>query len=476
MAVSIDTVYQRVLSVANKEQRGYVTPQEFNLFANQAQMDIFEQYFYDLNQFSRLKGNNTEYADMVTILEEKISIFKKRNQAVTITNQFGDGTLPSDLYRLGTVLRFALPNVAGSTAAQMEEVSEQDYMYYSSSPLAAPSKYRPIYIRNSATTIKIYPYSTTINTGLDKSAALYFQQTGKSKYNGQDNQFIAIGFSVTPSVTQASPGSINVYMPAVSGSPSAPISQIKVGQVVTGSKIVASPATTVKSFTAGATTTLGTGGITDSSNQFTVVAPTSGSGTIAIGQYISSAGFPNGATVVGVQGNLVRASVYAEASVSAGAVVNFLSHLTLSQLPISALITSDELSFNEANALSYVETGQTVTGSGVPSNTTVAAINRDVITLSNDFTSGGAKTLTFGSDDVKCNYVRKPLSVSWNYTEINGVAMYNSSNSTDFELHESEETELVFKILQLAGIAIESMDLYQVAAQEEIRNIQQEKI
>ena len=60
MAVSIDTVYQRVLSVANKEQRGYVTPQEFNLFANQAQMDIFEQYFYDLNQFSRLKGNNTE--------------------------------------------------------------------------------------------------------------------------------------------------------------------------------------------------------------------------------------------------------------------------------------------------------------------------------------------------------------------------------------------------------------------------------
>ena len=33
MSVSIDTVYQRVLSILNKEQRGYVTPQEFNLFA-----------------------------------------------------------------------------------------------------------------------------------------------------------------------------------------------------------------------------------------------------------------------------------------------------------------------------------------------------------------------------------------------------------------------------------------------------------
>ena len=58
MSVNIDTVYQRVLNIANKEQRGYITPQEFNLFANQAQMDIFEQYFYDLNQFSRIPGND----------------------------------------------------------------------------------------------------------------------------------------------------------------------------------------------------------------------------------------------------------------------------------------------------------------------------------------------------------------------------------------------------------------------------------
>ena len=45
--VSIDTVYQRVLALANKEQRGYITPQEFNLFADHAQTTIFEQYFYN---------------------------------------------------------------------------------------------------------------------------------------------------------------------------------------------------------------------------------------------------------------------------------------------------------------------------------------------------------------------------------------------------------------------------------------------
>ena len=72
MAVSVNTVYQKVLALANKEQRGYITPQEFNLFADHAQKEIFEQYFYDVNQFKRIPGNNTDYSDMINNLEEKI--------------------------------------------------------------------------------------------------------------------------------------------------------------------------------------------------------------------------------------------------------------------------------------------------------------------------------------------------------------------------------------------------------------------
>ena len=54
MAISVDTIYQRVLALANKEQRGYITPQEYNLLANHAQMAIFESYFYDKNQRNRI--------------------------------------------------------------------------------------------------------------------------------------------------------------------------------------------------------------------------------------------------------------------------------------------------------------------------------------------------------------------------------------------------------------------------------------
>ena len=103
MSVSIDTVYQRVLGILNKEQRGYVTPQEFNLFANQAQLDLFEQYFYDINQFGRMQGNDTEYSDMLDLLNKKIAIFETQgNLTYDETNNYYP--LPLDMYRLGTVI------------------------------------------------------------------------------------------------------------------------------------------------------------------------------------------------------------------------------------------------------------------------------------------------------------------------------------------------------------------------------------
>ena len=56
--INIDTVYQKVLTIANKEQRGYITPQEFNILAQKAQLDIYGSYFHEaktayLKQFSK---------------------------------------------------------------------------------------------------------------------------------------------------------------------------------------------------------------------------------------------------------------------------------------------------------------------------------------------------------------------------------------------------------------------------------------
>jgi hypothetical protein len=50
MAISVDTVYKTVLLILNKEQRGYMTPDEFNKTATQVQLETFENYFESLNQ------------------------------------------------------------------------------------------------------------------------------------------------------------------------------------------------------------------------------------------------------------------------------------------------------------------------------------------------------------------------------------------------------------------------------------------
>ena len=148
MAISIDTVYQKVLALANKEQRGYITPQEFNLFANQAQADIFEQYFYDLNQWSRQHGNDTEFSDMLSLLEEKLSLFEVETNAsgfMPVVN--GGMVIPDEIYRIGTVR-------IGSVQVEMLTSKKFDAARFS--PLTAPTPTRPIgYLAKSGLWIAI---------------------------------------------------------------------------------------------------------------------------------------------------------------------------------------------------------------------------------------------------------------------------------------------------------------------------------
>jgi len=165
MAVNINTVYLRVLAIANKEQRGYITPQEFNTLANQAQLDIFEQYFYDLNQFLRLPGNDTIHSDPVDMLEEKIEIFDKFNQTVAMSSG-GVGDLTNSnankIYRLGAV--YAQTSINGvATIIEAEHLNKNEIRQHLNSPLTSPTVKRPVYIKTTETAIQMFPTSITAN-------------------------------------------------------------------------------------------------------------------------------------------------------------------------------------------------------------------------------------------------------------------------------------------------------------------------
>ena len=171
--VNIDSVYQKVLALANKEQRGYITPQEFNLFANHAQMDIFEQYFYDLNQFDRSKENDLEYSGMMNILEEKVSVFEKFKVAMSAMSG-NQATLPTDLYRLGTVFYGA----AGYDV-EVEKVGKKELEYMLRTSLAAPVDARPVYVRKSDTLLKIFPASPSTSYSTSNITCNYIKKPTK---------------------------------------------------------------------------------------------------------------------------------------------------------------------------------------------------------------------------------------------------------------------------------------------------------
>ena len=174
--ISVDTVYQKVLAFANKEQRGYITPQEFNLFADQAQMEIFEQYFYDIDQYRRRSNNNHVYGDILSNLEEKVSYFKEYNVRIDGSNDRlnsdGDVYFDNDVvYRLGMVM---VVNEAGKHSYVAEEVKmEDEFRLYQTSPLhggpssiSAYTKERPVYWKKKSIasskggegiSIRVYP-------------------------------------------------------------------------------------------------------------------------------------------------------------------------------------------------------------------------------------------------------------------------------------------------------------------------------
>lgn len=174
MAISVNTVYQRVLGILNKEQRGYVTAQEFNLFANQAQQDLFEQYFYDINQFGRVPGNDTEYSDMLTLLNEKINIFET---IAAPTRNAGYFIAPTDLYRLGTVVyKNTTTNSFGISSTEQieaERINANEFLYINSSPLTKPTNTRPVFTSNTRG-IKVYA-----NSEIDSVALVDYQYIKK---------------------------------------------------------------------------------------------------------------------------------------------------------------------------------------------------------------------------------------------------------------------------------------------------------
>jgi len=186
----INSVRNTVLAIINKNNYGYISPSDFNLFAKQAQLDIFDEYFINYNQQineenARISG--TGYADIKLGYEEVIDTFSLTS---TLTQSAGNiYNLPSaattgfDYYLINSINCFSNNIYQG----QAEKVSHNKINLLTSSMLAAPSPNYPAYTEQG-NLITIFPSSYSGATDIQAVYVRYPQDpkwTYVTLYNGE---------------------------------------------------------------------------------------------------------------------------------------------------------------------------------------------------------------------------------------------------------------------------------------------------
>jgi len=372
MAVNIDTVYQRVLAIANKEQRGYITPQEFNLLANQVQMAMYEDYFYALDEMGERHGNDTEYADRLDNLNEKISIFSM--QDVALANSGGAELMVNGEFD-SNIDDWTVANAANGTVVWEQAGAANNYD--SSISITQSANADTIGVTQEFTTVVNDRYVVEVNvSGVTDGGA------DAPEYN--------IGITATSDGNAL--GLERGYASA--------------GEVITF-EFLAESTTSKISLTnfstnnAGHIVKFGRVSVKKKSTEYTLPSDLYRFGTLLVSNKEAEQVLPN------------------------------------------------ELRYINAAPLTRPTTSRPI-------------YTRKNLNAVNVY----PETITSG---VTCNYVRKPSTAEWDYVVVSEKALYNATGSTHFELHPSEETYLVIRILELAGVILNKQGLVQIAANEEMQ-------
>jgi hypothetical protein len=148
----INDVRNTVLSIISKDNRGYVTPEEFNLFAKQAQLEIFEQYIYSYSN-SIVKQNARMFGEGYTDVPKNIGeVIDEFSVLASLSYSVPYFLPPVDYYYLERVM---YNNI------EVEKVSQRKISALLNSNLTAPDVSYPVYTLQE-TGLIVYP-TTIVN-------------------------------------------------------------------------------------------------------------------------------------------------------------------------------------------------------------------------------------------------------------------------------------------------------------------------
>jgi len=175
MAASINEVRNTVLAIANKNNYGYISPQDFNLYAKQAQMDMFEDYFYSYNNWINRENGRTSgtgYANITKGLVEVIDGFSTQVfLAQNISNTF---SLPNDFYLINKLFYYSTPLFTGTaTTVLANSLVDFNAVGWNTIPASSPTPKIGSLIVNTTTLKQAYVTGVVSTTQITLSDNIF---------------------------------------------------------------------------------------------------------------------------------------------------------------------------------------------------------------------------------------------------------------------------------------------------------------
>jgi hypothetical protein len=157
--ISVKRVYEVLKDLANKEQRGFVSPSEFNTMAPVAQTAVYNKMWAEVlaAETVRLRNMDGQRAmSKANDVREELSMYMKSS---TIERQSDlKYNYPDDCYKLASAKTYGKVLMGVTTSTPIElvyDIHKIDYMLQST--LSAPSIGKPVML--VADSLEVYPNS-----------------------------------------------------------------------------------------------------------------------------------------------------------------------------------------------------------------------------------------------------------------------------------------------------------------------------
>lgn len=188
--VSVYRVFTALREIANKEQKGFVTPAVFNSFAQMAQMNVYNELFEELSLNKRRRNRQEgapRYLNGRKMVMEDLAYFVKVDSLSGDTNIFDK---PTDLSRIISIE--SQSSTAGSGDAYMQDsgsftLNKCELVYNMeqanlllNSNLSAPTSSFPVCLIHDR--LEVFP------TGQTNIKIVYYRTPGSYRRNGTTSQ------------------------------------------------------------------------------------------------------------------------------------------------------------------------------------------------------------------------------------------------------------------------------------------------